>query len=90
MKTPTPSTDTRSTVDKLLYTPVEAAHALGVSRSTVYELIASDVLASVRIGSCRRVPVEALRSYVRKLSAKPKSGSSAQLRSAPAQTGLWS
>jgi excisionase family DNA binding protein len=90
VKTPTPSTDTRSTVDKLLYTPVEAAHALGVSRSTVYELIASHVLASVRIGSCRRVPVEALRSYVRKLSTKPKSGSSAQLRSAPAQTGLWS
>jgi predicted DNA-binding transcriptional regulator AlpA len=24
------------TVDKLLYTPVEAAHALGLSRSTIY------------------------------------------------------
>ncbi len=90
MKTPTPSTDTRSTVDKLLYTPVEAAHALGVSRSTVYELMASDLLASVQIGSCRRVPVEALRSFVRKLSTKPKSGPSTHRRSAPDQPGLWS
>jgi len=78
MKTPTPSTETTPTVDKLLYPPVEAAHALGVSRSTVYELIASGALASVQIGSCRCVSVEALRSYVRKLATEPGSGTQAR------------
>jgi excisionase family DNA binding protein len=28
-------------VDKLLYTPLEAAHALGVGRSTIYVLMAN-------------------------------------------------
>jgi excisionase family DNA binding protein len=40
-------------VDKSLYTPVEAAHALGVSRSTLYVLMANGHLSSVRIGSSR-------------------------------------
>ena len=52
------------TVDKLLYTPVEAAHALGVSRSTVYVLMAAGDVPSVRIGASRRVPADALRRYI--------------------------
>jgi excisionase family DNA binding protein len=87
MKTPTHSNDTSPTVDKLLYTPVEAAQALGVSRSTVYELIAAGVLPSVQIGSCRRVPVEGLHRYVKDLStsglAAPRAGASAK------QQRLW-
>ena len=57
-------------VEKLLYTPVEAAHALGVSRSTVYVLISEGSLASLHIGTSRRVPAEALRRYVAELSAE--------------------
>lgn len=58
-----------STVEKLLYTPVEAAHALGVSRSTIYILLAKGDVPSVRIGKSRRVPAEALRRYVEQLGA---------------------
>jgi excisionase family DNA binding protein len=51
-------------MDKLLLTPLEAARTLGIGRSKLYELLASGNLASVHIGSCRRVPLEALRDYV--------------------------
>jgi excisionase family DNA binding protein len=61
-------------VDKLLYTPVEAAHALGISRSTVYVLMASGDLPSVRIGSSRRISADALRRYVTLLSSDDGSG----------------
>ena len=60
-------TDTDA-IEKMLYTPTEAAKALGISRSTVYVLIASGEVPSVRIGSCRRVPVDGLRRYVAKLA----------------------
>jgi excisionase family DNA binding protein len=48
-------------VDKLLYTPNEAAQALGVSRSTLYVLLSSGALPSVRIGTCRRIPTRLCR-----------------------------
>ena len=54
-------------LDKLLYTPVEAAHALGVSRSTIYVLMGTGDVPSVRIGSSRRVPAEGRRRYVDRL-----------------------
>jgi excisionase family DNA binding protein len=58
------------TVDKLLYTPVEAAHALGLSRSTIYVLMASGEVPSVHIGSSRRIPADGLRRYVAMLANK--------------------
>ena len=39
----------------LLLTVVEAADALNVGRSTVYELIYAKQLPSVKIGNCRRI-----------------------------------
>lgn len=64
--------DTRPTIDKLLYTPLEAAHALGVSRSTLYELLAHGDIASVRIGASRRIPADCLRRYVASLTEDPR------------------
>ncbi len=55
-------------MDKLLLTPVEAAQALGIGRSKVYELLRSGALASVRIDTCRRIPVGALQSLVAQLA----------------------
>lgn len=60
----TPVRTWRPFMDKLLLTPVEAARALGIGRSKVYELLSSGELDSVRIGSCRRVPAEALHSFL--------------------------
>ncbi|MGH3301530.1 MAG: helix-turn-helix domain-containing protein [Streptosporangiaceae bacterium] len=49
---------------KLLLTVPEAAVALAISRSKLYELLAAGVVRSVRIDGSRRVPVEALEAYV--------------------------
>jgi excisionase family DNA binding protein len=51
-------------VTRLLLTVPEAAEALAISRSKLYELIAAGLIRSVRIDGSRRVPVEALQSYV--------------------------
>ncbi|MHB8342037.1 MAG: helix-turn-helix domain-containing protein [Mycobacteriales bacterium] len=54
---------------RLLLTPTEAAAALAVSRSTLYELLASGALHSVHIGTARRIPVAALEDYLAGLTA---------------------
>ena len=48
-------------VDRLLYKPVEAAQAIGVSRSKMYDLMRSGQVPSIRVGGVLRVPVEGLR-----------------------------
>lgn len=58
---------------RLLVRPSEAAELIGVSRSKVYELIASGVLPSVRLDGGRliRVPMAALEQLAqRALGAK--------------------
>ena len=45
----------------------EAAKALAISRSKLYELLAAGLVRSVRIDGSRRVPVEALETYVASL-----------------------
>ncbi len=49
---------------KLLYTPLEAAHALGISRSSLYVLLSRGALKSVRMGGSRRVPADALTTFI--------------------------
>ena len=55
-------------MDELLCTPEEAARALRVGRNKVYELMGSGALPSVKLGRCRRVPVDALRRFVTELA----------------------
>jgi len=54
---------------RLLLSPAEAAWVLGVGRTTMYRLLAEGVVASVRVGSLRRVPLAALEAYVAGLPA---------------------
>jgi excisionase family DNA binding protein len=58
---------------KLLLTPEEAARALGIGRTKLYELLATAKLPSVRIGGSRRVSVGALTEFVRCLTPTPSS-----------------
>jgi excisionase family DNA binding protein len=51
---------------KLLLRPIEAADALGISRTVVYELMSTGALETVKIGRSRRVPVTA-QDYVTRL-----------------------
>lgn len=51
-------------VEPLLVKVEEAARLLSLSRSTIYELMDSGELPSVRHGTARRIPVTALREWV--------------------------
>jgi excisionase family DNA binding protein len=54
---------------RLLLTVPEAAEALGVSRSVVYELMDSGDLRNIKIGRSRRVLVTSLEEFIaRRLS----------------------
>lgn len=52
-------------MDKLLLRPMEAAEAIALGRSKVYDLIAKGIIPSVRIGKSVRVPADALREWVK-------------------------
>ncbi|MGH2670266.1 MAG: helix-turn-helix domain-containing protein [bacterium] len=54
-------------MDKLLFTPEEAAERLSVGRSKIYELIGDGRLRSVRLGGSRRIPAVALVDFVASL-----------------------
>ena len=54
-------------MDKLLYTVPEVMAATGLSRSTLYDLIRSGALRSVKVGRCRRVSTDDLRSFIEQL-----------------------
>lgn len=53
--------------ERLLYDADSAARALSLSRSKVYEMMASGELGSVMIGTRRLIPKEALLAFVERL-----------------------
>jgi excisionase family DNA binding protein len=54
---------------RLLLRPEEVAQALGVGRTTVFELMRAGELRSVKIGKSRRIPTEAVHDYLAGLGA---------------------
>jgi excisionase family DNA binding protein len=61
-------------MDKLLLTPTEAAEALGIGRSKLYELMRTGVLQSVRLDGSRRIPRSAVIAFVLRLQEQPATG----------------
>lgn len=59
-------------VGPVLLTPEQTASALSICRTKVYELIRTGQLESVQIGASRRIPVEDLEDYVRRLRMSSK------------------
>ncbi|MDQ4033099.1 MAG: helix-turn-helix domain-containing protein [Actinomycetota bacterium] len=57
-------------MERVLLTPMEAAEALCIGRTKVYDLIRNGDLISVKIGKLRRVPVDAVREYARRQLAE--------------------
>lgn len=51
-------------MNDLLLRPIEAARAIKVGRSRIYQLIESGSIPSVRIGRSVRVPVRQLEEWV--------------------------
>jgi excisionase family DNA binding protein len=58
------------TVEQLLLTPSEAAKALSISRSKLYELIGQGRLSTVQIDTSRRVPSQVLVEFIQHLQDK--------------------
>ena len=51
----------------ILYTPKQAASVLGISRSTVYNLLKGGQLGSVHIGRSRRIAQAHMTRYIEEL-----------------------
>ncbi|WP_409141891.1 helix-turn-helix domain-containing protein [Cellulosimicrobium sp. RS] len=56
--------ETPAVVIPVVYRVEEAAEALRISRDSIYELIRSGRLRTIKVGSRRLVPVVALSEYV--------------------------
>ncbi len=71
-KRPMPDSEPAPTqpLAKRLLTVKETSEILGLSRSTIYELIASDDLEVVRIGRSLRVPTGAVDDFVDRLRSR--------------------
>lgn len=54
-------------MDKLLYRPKEAAQVLGIGRATLYDLMRSGRIRSVKDGGMRFITADALTDYVHQL-----------------------
>ncbi len=55
---------TSDTVTPLLLRPEEAADALGIGRSKLFELLAEGRLQSIKLGNCRRIPRDCIESFI--------------------------
>ncbi len=51
-------------IGAVLLTVEEAAERLRIGRTTMYALVSSGAVESVKVGRLRRVPVEAVDAYV--------------------------
>ncbi|ALE78643.1 helix-turn-helix domain-containing protein [Pseudonocardia sp. HH130629-09] len=54
-------------MNRVFLTAEEAADALHISRSKVYDLIRNGDIVSIKIGRLRRVPVDAVQDFARRL-----------------------
>ena len=63
-------TEDRRRIAPLLLKPEEAAEALGIARTRVYQLLRAGEIRSVKIGKVRRIPVAALQAYVERLQGE--------------------
>jgi excisionase family DNA binding protein len=65
---------TTQSIGAVLLTVEEAAMRLRIGRTTMYALVSSGAVESVKVGRLRRVPVEAVDAYVtvlRTISSHP-------------------
>lgn len=59
--------------ERLVYTVAEAAQALRIGRSKLYELLASGEIESIHIGRSRKIPAPALSDYINRQREKEES-----------------
>lgn len=54
---------------KLTYTVVEAAIAMGVSKSVMYQLIRTDGFPVISVGNKRLIPIESFERWIEECAA---------------------
>jgi len=54
----------------MLYTPVQAAKIMNVSRSHIYSMMNKGELGSVNLGRCRRITLQQLHEFIDALTGK--------------------
>lgn len=59
-------------MERLALRPMEAAEAIGISRSAVYALISAGELPAIRVGGVLRVPCAELREWIASKSREVK------------------
>ena len=59
---------------KVLLTVEEAANAMSLGRTLVYDLVMRGHIASIKVGRTRRIPVSALHEYVSRQLALVEKG----------------
>jgi len=62
----------RDRIEPLVYTIPEAAAALRISRTKLYELLDMGEIESFHIGRSRKIPADTLRDYIGRLRAQPR------------------
>lgn len=60
----------QTTAPRVMLTAEQAAEAIGVGRTTMFALIKSGEIESVRIGRLRRVPLDSIEAYTNRLIAE--------------------
>lgn len=55
-------------MERLLYTPEQAADVLGIGRTKVFQLMAEGAVQSVQIGRSRRITRDSLERFVKTLA----------------------
>jgi excisionase family DNA binding protein len=54
----------------MLFTPVQAAKIMNISRSHVYSMMNKGELGSVNIGRCRRITIGQMNEFIESLTEK--------------------
>ncbi|PRW61675.1 helix-turn-helix domain-containing protein [Actinopolyspora mortivallis] len=57
---------------RTLLTVEQAAQRLAIGRTRMFQLLRTGEVASVRIGRARRIPTDALESYIDRLTAEQR------------------
>lgn len=64
----TPTTATTTAGPRVLLRVEDAAHRLAIGRTSIFALIRSGAIRSVRVGRLRRIPADALTDYIHHLT----------------------
>ena len=67
---PVPAEAPASPPGRLLYSVEEAAELLGIGRTFMFHLVATGEIASLKIGTRRRIPRDAIDAYIERLRAE--------------------